>query len=80
MIHWLQHTTGGLLTLAAVSIAVLLLLIIKLKIEPFIALIVVGLLTALAAGLPVGTSSAPPRSRRTPCWKRGSAASSGTSR
>jgi GntP family gluconate:H+ symporter len=54
MIHWLQHTTGGLLTLAAVSIAVLLLLIIKLKLEPFIALIVVGLLTALAAGLPVG--------------------------
>ena len=55
MIHWLQHTTGGLLTLAAVSIAVLLVLIIKLKLEPFIALIVVGLLTALAAGLPVGT-------------------------
>ncbi|MEV6648500.1 gluconate:H+ symporter [Amycolatopsis sp. NPDC051371] len=55
MIHWLQHTTGGLLTLAAVSIAVLLLLIVKLKVEPFIALIVVGLLTALAAGLPVGT-------------------------
>ncbi|GAA5170285.1 MULTISPECIES: GntP family permease [Amycolatopsis] len=55
MIHWLQHTTGGLLTLAAVSIAVLLLMIIKLKVEPFIALIVVGLLTALAAGLPVGT-------------------------
>ena len=55
MIHWLQHSTGGLLTLAAVAIAVLLLLIIKLKIEPFIALIVVGLLAALAAGLPVGT-------------------------
>ncbi|MFC3456222.1 GntP family permease [Amycolatopsis speibonae] len=54
MIDWLQHTTGGLLTLAAVSIAVLLLLIIKVKLEPFIALIVVGLLTALAAGLPVG--------------------------
>ncbi|MDT7727195.1 MAG: gluconate:H+ symporter, GntP family [Actinomycetota bacterium] len=55
MIHWLQTSTGGLLTLAAVSIALLLLLIIKLKMEPFIALIVVGLLTALAAGLPVGT-------------------------
>ncbi|AGM07664.1 gluconate:H+ symporter [Amycolatopsis keratiniphila] len=53
MIDWLQHTTGGLLTLAAVSIAVLLFLIIKVKLEPFIALIVVGLLTALAAGLPV---------------------------
>ncbi|MET7997778.1 gluconate:H+ symporter [Amycolatopsis sp. NPDC005232] len=55
MIHWLQTTTGGLLTLAAVSIAVLLVLIIKVKVEPFIALIVVGVLTALAAGLPVGT-------------------------
>ncbi|WP_020660362.1 GntP family permease [Amycolatopsis benzoatilytica] len=55
MIHWLQHSTPGLLTLAAASIAVLLLLIIKVKLEPFIALIVVGLLTALAAGVPVGT-------------------------
>lgn len=55
MIHWLQHSTGGLLTLAAVSIAVLLVLIIKTKMEPFIALIVVSLLTALAAGVPVGT-------------------------
>jgi GntP family gluconate:H+ symporter len=55
MIHWLQHSTGGLLTLAAASIAVLLAMIIRFKIEPFIALIVVGLLTALAAGLPVGT-------------------------
>ncbi|MGK4594971.1 GntP family permease [Amycolatopsis sp. w19] len=53
MIDWLQNSTGGLLTLAAVSIAVLLFLIIKVKLEPFIALIVVGLLTALAAGLPV---------------------------
>ncbi|HWD05596.1 MAG TPA: gluconate:H+ symporter [Amycolatopsis sp.] len=55
MIHWLHTTTGGLLTLAAVSIAVLLVLIIKVKVEPFIALIVVGVLTALAAGLPVGS-------------------------
>ena len=54
-IDWLQHSTAGLLTLAALSIAVLLLSIIKLKLEPFIALIVVGLLTALAAGVPVGT-------------------------
>lgn len=53
MTHWLQHTTSGLLVLAVVSIAVLLLMIIKVKVEPFIALIVVGLLTALAAGLPV---------------------------
>jgi GntP family gluconate:H+ symporter len=55
LIDWLQHSTGGLLTLAAVSIAVLLVLIIRFETEPFIALIVVGLLTALAAGLPVGT-------------------------
>ncbi|WP_216206735.1 GntP family permease [Amycolatopsis aidingensis] len=54
-LEWLHHSTGGLLTLAAVSIAVLLLLIIRFRMEPFIALIVIGLLTALAAGLPVGT-------------------------
>jgi GntP family gluconate:H+ symporter len=44
-----------LLTLAVVSIAVLLLLIIKFKVEPFIALIVVALLVALLAGVPVET-------------------------
>jgi gluconate:H+ symporter, GntP family len=38
-----------------VGIAVLLLLIIKFKVEPFIALLIIGLLTALAAGLPVQT-------------------------
>jgi GntP family gluconate:H+ symporter len=52
-INWLQHSTPGLLLLAIVGIAILLLLIIKLKVEPFIALLVIGLLTALAAGLPV---------------------------
>ena len=52
-LNWLQHDTSGLLTLSAVGIAVLLFMIIKLKIEPFIALIVAGLLIALAAGLPV---------------------------
>ncbi len=52
-IDWLRHDTAGLLTLAAVSIAVLLLAIIWLKIEPFIALFVVGVLVALAAGVPV---------------------------
>ncbi|MEV6242253.1 gluconate:H+ symporter [Lentzea sp. NPDC051838] len=55
MINWLQHSTGGLLTLAVVSIAVLLLLIIKFKVEPFIALIVVALGVALAAGVPTET-------------------------
>jgi GntP family gluconate:H+ symporter len=52
-VTWLQHDTAGLLTLATVSIVVLLLLIIKLKIEPFIALIVVSVLVALAAGVSV---------------------------
>lgn len=55
MINWLQHTTPGLLTLAVVSIAVLLLLIIRFKVEPFIALLVVALGVALAAGLPTET-------------------------
>ncbi|HEY0450174.1 gluconate:H+ symporter, partial [Actinophytocola sp.] len=53
MVHWLQHETSGLLLLAAVGIALLLLLIIKFRVEPFIALLIIGLLTALAAGLPV---------------------------
>ncbi|WP_394833015.1 GntP family permease [Pendulispora rubella] len=52
-LHWLQHETGGLLTLSAVGIAVLLLLIIRFKIEPFIALLIAGLLVALGAGLSV---------------------------
>lgn len=64
--NWLQHTTGGLLLLAAVGIALLLLLIIRVKLEPFIALLVIGLLTALAAGLPVetlvGSAQAPGKS------------------
>src|SRR4051794_37470098 len=53
MIHWLQHETGGLLLLCAAAIAVLLILIIWVRIEPFIALIVSSLALALAAGLPV---------------------------
>ncbi|ABK74794.1 GntP family permease [Mycolicibacterium smegmatis] len=52
-VDWLRHDTAGLLTLAAVSIAVLLLLIIKMKVEPFIALIVVSVAVALTAGIPV---------------------------
>ncbi|MEU5694447.1 gluconate:H+ symporter [Actinosynnema sp. NPDC020468] len=55
MIDWLQHSTGGLLTLSALSIALLLVLIIRVRVEPFIALLIVGLLVALAAGLPVET-------------------------
>lgn len=52
-VDWLQHSTPGLLLLALAGIAILLLMIIKWKVEPFIALLVIGLLTALAAGLPV---------------------------
>ncbi|GAA1008122.1 gluconate:H+ symporter [Nocardiopsis tropica] len=53
VVDWLQHDTGGLLTLAAVSIAVLLFLIIKIKLEPFIALIIVSVGLALVAGVSV---------------------------
>ncbi|WP_406691730.1 gluconate:H+ symporter [Saccharopolyspora sp. ID03-671] len=52
-LDWLQHSTSGLLTLCAAGIAVLLVMIIRFRIEPFIALLVSGLLIALAAGLPV---------------------------
>jgi GntP family gluconate:H+ symporter len=55
VINWLQHETGGLLTLSAISIALLLIMIIRFKVEPFIALLIAGLLVALAAGLPVET-------------------------
>src|SRR5947209_9275635 len=53
-VHWLQHDTGGLLVLCGLAIAVLLVLIIRVKLEPFIALLESGLVLALAAGLPVG--------------------------
>jgi gluconate:H+ symporter, GntP family len=52
-VNWLQHETSGLLTLAVLAVAVLLFLIIKVKLEPFIALIVVGLAVALVAGVPI---------------------------
>jgi GntP family gluconate:H+ symporter len=52
-VTWLQQDTVGLLTLAVLSVAALLLLIIKVKLEPFIALIVVGLAVALIAGVPI---------------------------
>ncbi len=52
-INWLQHDTAGLLLLAGVGIALLLVLIIKVKLEPFIALLVVGVLVALAGGVSV---------------------------
>ncbi len=52
-VDWLQNDTLGLLLLAAASVAVLLVLIIKVKLEPFIALLIVGILTALAGGVSV---------------------------
>ncbi|MDQ4501725.1 gluconate:H+ symporter [Sinomonas sp. ASV322] len=50
---WLRHDTAGLLLLAAVGIALLLFLIIKVKVEPFIALVGTGVLVALVGGVSV---------------------------
>ena len=52
-IDWLHHDTAGLLLLCLVAIALLLFLIIKIKLEPFISLLATGLFLALAAGLNV---------------------------
>ncbi|QIS11179.1 GntP family permease [Nocardia arthritidis] len=52
-VDWLRTSTPGLLVLCGLAIAVLLLAIIKIKLEPFIALLLTGLALALAAGLPV---------------------------
>lgn len=52
-LQWLHHDTAGLLTLCAAGIAALLVMIIRFRIEPFLALIIAGLLLALAAGMPV---------------------------
>ena len=52
-IDWLRTTTPGLLVLCGLAIAILLFTIIKVKLEPFVALLLTGLGLALAAGLPV---------------------------
>jgi GntP family gluconate:H+ symporter len=52
-IDWLRTSTPGLLVLCGFAIAILLFAIIKVKLEPFIALLLTGLGLALAAGLPV---------------------------
>ena len=52
-LDWLQNDTAGLLPLAAVSVALLLIMIMRLRLEPFIALIVTGVLVALVAGVSV---------------------------
>ncbi|SNS91616.1 GntP family permease [Rhodococcoides kyotonense] len=53
VVDWLRTSTPGLLVLCGLAIAVLLVVIIKVKLEPFVALLIVGLGLALAAGLPV---------------------------
>jgi len=52
-VDWLQTSTPGLLILCGLAIAILLVAIIRFKLEPFIALLLVSLLLALSAGLPV---------------------------
>lgn len=47
------HSTGVLLLIAAVAVAVLLVLIIVVRLHAFIALVLVSLLTAVAAGIPL---------------------------
>lgn len=78
-VNWLQNDTAGLLTLAAVSIATLLVLIIKLKVEPFIALIVVSVAVALVAGIPVAELVGTPAKSGDSSWRRDSAPFSVTS-
>ncbi|PSL00428.1 GntP family gluconate:H+ symporter [Haloactinopolyspora alba] len=48
------YGTTTLLLIAAAAVAVLLFLIIKVKLHAFVALVLVSVLTALAAGIPVG--------------------------
>ncbi|OMH32341.1 GntP family permease [Tersicoccus sp. Bi-70] len=50
---WLHHDTAGLLLLAAAGIALLLFLIIKVKVEPFIALVGTGVVVALVGGVSI---------------------------
>ncbi|AYF76149.1 GntP family permease [Nocardia yunnanensis] len=52
-VDWLRTSTPGLLLLCGAAIAVLLIAIIRFKLEPFIALLLTGLGLALVAGLPV---------------------------
>ena len=47
-------STGVLLAIAAASVALLLFLIIKVRLHAFLALVVVSIITALAARIPIG--------------------------
>ena len=46
------HGTGTLLTIAALAVVLLLVLIMKFRLHAFVSLVLVSLLTALAAGIP----------------------------
>lgn len=48
------YGAGVLLLIAAVAVALLLFLIMKVKLHAFVALVLVSLLTAVAAGIPIG--------------------------
>ncbi|GAA1934550.1 GntP family permease [Nocardioides hwasunensis] len=48
------HGTGTLLVIAALAVAVLLVLIIALRMHAFVALVLVSMVTAIVAGVPVG--------------------------
>jgi GntP family gluconate:H+ symporter len=52
-LDWLRHDTAGLLLLAGAGIALLLFLIIRVKLEPFIALVGTGVIVALVGGVSV---------------------------
>ena len=52
-LDWLRQDTAGLLVLAGTGIALLLFLIIKVKIEPFIALVGTSVIVALLGGITV---------------------------
>ena len=47
------YGTATLLLIAAAAVAILLFLIVKIKLHAFIALVLVSLLTAVAAGIPI---------------------------
>jgi len=67
------YSTTVLLLIAAAAVAVLLFLIMKVHLHAFVALVLVSVLTALAAGFPIGdipdalTSASPTRSGPWPC-------------
>lgn len=54
------YGTTTLLLIAAAAVALLLFLIMQVKLHAFVSLVLVSVLTALVAGIPIGTS-------RTPC-------------